>query len=47
MLIGASVLTVGSVVAGFPFAIEPSARYVRRARLSRDFRLGDWLYRVS
>ena len=28
MLIGASVLTVGSVLAGFSFAIEPSARYL-------------------
>jgi drug/metabolite transporter (DMT)-like permease len=28
MLIGAGVLTVGSVVAGFSFAVEPSARYL-------------------
>ncbi|HYS64627.1 MAG TPA: EamA family transporter, partial [Paraburkholderia sp.] len=28
MLIGASVLTVGSALAGFSFAVEPSARYL-------------------
>ena len=28
MLIGASILTLGSLAAGFSFAVEPSVRYV-------------------